>query len=91
VSVSFPSARDGWAAAAHGARAVVYRTTDGGRHWELTGRTFPGQPGIDPAPVIAAIDATHAWLLIPGGQLYASVNGGATWQRIDTAAIATGS
>lgn len=90
MSVSFPSAQDGWAAAAHGARTVVYRTTDGGRHWELTGRTLPGQAGTEVAPVIQAIDATRAWLLTPGGQLHATVNGGASWRRIDTAAIAAG-
>jgi photosystem II stability/assembly factor-like uncharacterized protein len=95
VSVSFPSAQDGWAAAAHGAhgaRTVVYRTTDGGRHWELTGAALPGsQAGTEVAPVIQATDATRAWLLTPGGQLYATVNGGETWRRIDTAAIAAGS
>jgi photosystem II stability/assembly factor-like uncharacterized protein len=98
VSVSFPSAQDGWAAAAHGAhgahgaRTVVYRTTDGGRHWELTGAALPGsQAGTEVAPVIQATDATHAWLLTPGGQLYATVNSGETWRRINTAAIAAGS
>jgi photosystem II stability/assembly factor-like uncharacterized protein len=90
VSVSFPTAHDGWAAAAHGTRTVVYRTTDGGRHWEPARRTLPGQAGTELAPVIQAIDATDAWLLTPGRQLYATVNGGATWRRIDTAAIAAG-
>jgi photosystem II stability/assembly factor-like uncharacterized protein len=91
VSVSFPSAQDGWAAAAHGTRTVTYRTTDGGRHWELTGRTLSGQAGIHVSPVIQAIDSTDAWLLTSGGQLCATVNGGTTWRRIDTAAIAAGS
>ena len=91
VSVSFPSAQDGWAAAAQGASTVAYRTTDGGRHWELTGSALPGQADIEVSPVIQAIDATHAWLLTPGGQLYATVNGGATWRRIYAAAIAAGS
>ena len=91
VSVSFPSAQDGWAAAAHGKRMVAYRTTDGGRHWELTGSALPGQAGAELSPVIQAIDATRAWLLTPDGQLYATGNGGATWRRTDTAAIAAGS
>jgi photosystem II stability/assembly factor-like uncharacterized protein len=91
VSVSFPSAQDGWAAVAHGSRTVAYRTTDGGRHWEQTGAALSGQAGTEPSPVIQAIDATRAWLLTPGGQLYATVNRGATWRRIDTAAIAAGS
>ena len=91
VSVSFPSAQDGWAAAAHGTATVVYRTTDGGRHWEPASRTLPGQAGADPSPAIQAIDSTRAWLLPSGGQPYATVNGGATWRRIDPAAIAAGS
>ena len=88
VSVSFPTAQDGWAAAAHDGRTVTYRTTDGGRHWELTRRTLPGQPGTTTSPVIQATNATRAWLLTPGDQLYTTVNGGATWRRIDPAAVA---
>ena len=91
VSVSFTTAQDGWAAAAHDGRTVTYRTTDGGRHWELGPRTLPGQSGTQISPVIQATDATHAWLLTPGDQLYSTVNGGAAWRRIDPAAIATGS
>jgi photosystem II stability/assembly factor-like uncharacterized protein len=91
VSVSFPSAQDGWAAAGYGARTVAYRTTDGGHHWEPTVGSLPGEADTQLSPVISAIDATHAWLLTPGGQLYATVNGGTTWRRIDTAAIAAGS
>lgn len=91
VSVSFATAQDGWAAAAHGGRTVVYRTRDGGRHWELARRTLPGQAGTETSPVIQATDATHAWLQTPGDQLYTTVNGGATWRRIGPAAIAAGS
>ena len=91
VSVSFATAQDGWAAAAHGGRTVVYRTTDGGRRWELARRTLPGQAGTETSPVVQATDAAHAWLLTSGDQLYTTVNGGATWRRIDPAAIAAGS
>jgi photosystem II stability/assembly factor-like uncharacterized protein len=91
VSVGFSTAQDGWAAAAHGGRTVAYRTTDGGRHWELTGRTLPGPAGTETSPVVQATDSTHAWLLTPGDQLYTTVNGGATWRRIDGTAIAAGS
>ena len=38
VSVSFATAQDGWAAAAHGGRTVVYRTMDGGRTGSLAAR-----------------------------------------------------
>ncbi len=89
VSVSFPTAQDGWASAAHGGRTVVYRTTDGGRHWEPTPPHRCRRPGFytETSPVIQATDATHAWLLTPGDQLYTTVNGGATWRRIDPAAV----
>jgi photosystem II stability/assembly factor-like uncharacterized protein len=91
VSVSFPTAQDGWAAAAHGGRTVAYRTTDGGRHWELARGTLPGQSGTSLAPDIQATDANRAWLQTPGDQLYTTVDGGATWRRIDGTAIAAGS
>jgi hypothetical protein len=74
----------------HGTR----RNIDGGRAWQRSGipaPAGPGQAGAELSPVIQAIDATRAWPLTPGGQLYATVNGGATWRRIDTAAIAAGS
>jgi photosystem II stability/assembly factor-like uncharacterized protein len=52
---------------------------------------LPGQAGTETSPVIQATDATHAWLQNPGDQLYSTVDGGATWRRIDSAAIAAGS
>lgn len=92
VSVSFPSLQVGWATAVRAARTVVYRTTDGGRRWEKIGSSWPVPPDTDVSPVIQGIDATHAWLLPAGSaRVYATVNGGTTWRRIDTAAIAAGS
>jgi photosystem II stability/assembly factor-like uncharacterized protein len=91
VPVSFPSSQVGWAAPVRAARMAIYRTTDGGRRWEKTAGNSPFPAGGGGLPVIQGIDATHAWLLTPGDQLYATVNGGATWRRIDTAAIAAGS
>ncbi len=92
VSVSFPSAQVGWATAVRGTRTVVYRTTDGGRHWARLAGSWPVPAGSQQPPAIQATDATHAWLQIAGGsRVYATVDGGATWRRIDTAAIAAGS
>jgi photosystem II stability/assembly factor-like uncharacterized protein len=92
VSVSFPSLLAGWATAVRAARTVIYRTTDGGRRWEEISSSWKVPPDTDVPPVIQGIDATHAWLLTPGSaRVYATVNGGTTWRRIDTAAIAAGS
>ncbi len=91
VSASFPSRTVAWAAAAHGRRTVVYRTTDQGRHW--TAITVPGTTPADTcqAPQLQALDATHAWLLTRGsGRIYATSDGGKIWRRIDTAALAAG-
>ena len=90
-STSFPSRTVAWAAAAHGRRTVVYRTTDQGRHW--TAIKVPGTTPADTcqAPQLQALDATHAWLLDRGsGRIYATSDGGNIWRRIDTAALAAG-
>jgi len=93
VSVSFPTLQDGWAAAVRAGRTVVYRTTDGGRHWAQIASSWPFGGGGP--PIVQGIDATRAWLTTGpyagGTQAYATVNGGATWRRIDTAATAAGS
>ena len=92
VSVSFPTPQAAWATAVHAARTVVYRTTDGGRHWEKITSSWPVPPDTGTLPVIQATDAAHAWLLTAGStRVYATADGGATWRRIDTAATAAGS
>jgi photosystem II stability/assembly factor-like uncharacterized protein len=91
VPVSLPAPQAGWATAVHAARTVVYRTTDGGRHWEKITSSWPVPPGTGTLPVIQATDATHAWLLTAGSmRIYATADGGATWRRIDTAATTAG-
>jgi len=92
LSVSFPTPQDGWAAAVRAGRTLVYRTTDGERHWARIATSWPFGGGGP--PIVQSIDATCAWLLTGltagGTQAYATVNG-ATWRRIDTAATAAGS
>jgi photosystem II stability/assembly factor-like uncharacterized protein len=91
MSVSFPARQAGWAAAVRAAHTVVYRTIDGGGHWQRLAVSWPVPPGTCWEPVIQAVSATHAWLLTGSGQLYATVNGGAAWQRIGPAALAAAS
>ena len=89
LSVSFPAPQSGWATAVLAGRTVVYRTTDGGRHWAKAGISWPVPANACEPPVIQATDARHAWLLTAGSShIYATTNGGAAWYRIDTAAIA---
>ncbi len=91
VSASLPSRTVAWAAAAHGRRTVVYRTTDQGRHW--TAIKIPGTTPADTCqgPQLQALNVTHAWLLTRGsGRIYATSDGGTIWRRIDTAALAAG-
>ena len=92
VSVSFPSPHDGWATAARTGRTVIYRTTDGGRHWAKIASSWPVPPDTGTQPVIQSTDTAHAWLLTAGNrQFYATASAGTTWRRIDPAAIAAGS
>ena len=66
MSVSFPTPQAAWATAVDAARTVVYRTTDGGRHWEKITSSWPVPPDTGTLPVIQATDAAHAWLLTAG-------------------------
>jgi photosystem II stability/assembly factor-like uncharacterized protein len=62
----------------------VYRTIDGGRHWDLL--SFPPNPRIDN---VAFSDPIHGWLLAASISasnrvlnLYSTDDGGNSWQRL---------
>ena len=61
---------------------VVYRTIDGGAHWQLV--VLPGATGA----VASFSDPTHGWVLVPASftdhtiNLYGTTDGGSTWQRL---------
>jgi photosystem II stability/assembly factor-like uncharacterized protein len=92
MSTSFPSVGAGWAAAFRSGRAVVYRTSGGGRRWvRLASLTAEPRESNCFGPQILAASAADAWLVIPrdGGDLiYATTDGGRAWHRIDQAAAA---
>jgi photosystem II stability/assembly factor-like uncharacterized protein len=88
VSVSLPAAQAGWIATVQGGRTVVYRSIDGGLEWTRLATSWPVPPDSCEAPVIQATDALHAWVFTTGSaRIYATASGGATWSRIDPAAV----
>jgi hypothetical protein len=66
-------------------RVLVSRTTDGGATWQSV--SIPGDWG-GTQPVLAFPDQQHGFLLLsglrggPGSTVFATANGGATWQRV---------
>lgn len=87
VSTSFPRRDVGWAAAigAHG--VIVFRTTDRGERWARL--PLPALPKLASRypPVIQAAGPTRAWLTVDGTttegrSVYATSDGGSTWQRL---------
>ena len=65
-----------------GLNDLVYRTTDGGAHWRSV--VLPGPGGA----VISFSDPSHGWVLVSASptdqtvNLYATIDGGSTWQRL---------
>lgn len=87
----FPDENQGWVAGLVGEELVVVRTQDGGRSWRAS--RLPGERGEGEAiPLQAHLEAVDARtvflaLKLPSGssfsrgQLYASADGGASWER----------
>lgn len=80
----FPLESDGFPFSANG-DCAVYRTTDGGKHWEGVGRGLPHTHSY----VTVLRDAFHASTIPPyplvfgtrAGDLFASADGGENWRR----------
>jgi photosystem II stability/assembly factor-like uncharacterized protein len=100
ASCAGPIASDlshGWAAAVQAHQVLVFRERNQGRSW-ITLRTHvqtpPGSCGPDQ---ITAPGPRQGWLVVPGPvangagttRIYASADGGKTWQRIDQEALRT--
>ncbi len=89
VSMSFVSARDGyawgpaWWPTAAGAPGVLARTSDGGHSWTTV--ATPAQPRVGApgsADHVLFADARHGYLY--GSALYRTSDGGTHWQRVPT-------
>jgi photosystem II stability/assembly factor-like uncharacterized protein len=86
-SVSWPSAAEGWVLGAvpcaGGACTAVAHTTDGGASWSLTGAPAAplapsGEHGV--TSIRFAADGLHGWAY--GPDLYATSDGGTSWQPV---------
>lgn len=74
--VQFLDANDGWAAETDftGGQGVLLHTTDGGASWTQT-RGFGGS-----LAALHFVDDQHGW--VAGNGVYATSDGGQTWQRV---------
>lgn len=69
--VTFATASEGWAVV-HGG---LYRTVDGGKTWALV----KSSPGFTAWMALTFVSAHDGWALTTSGQLWDTVNAGATW------------
>jgi photosystem II stability/assembly factor-like uncharacterized protein len=60
-----------------GTEAVVLRTTDGGDIWASVTSNLPA---VD-LYCLDAVDADHAWVGTATGQIYATTDGGSSWEQ----------
>lgn len=64
-------------AGGHEQGATLYRSTDGGENWDKVGDTIPASCEWSSFPVV--LDSDH-WLLGCRSSIYATSDGGATWE-----------
>ena len=84
-SVSFVSAKEGWAGGAYDwdAQSALMHTTDGGATWQFV----PTGNDVWEYDItkVQFLDAQHGWILQDyAGQMARTTDGGATWQVLDT-------
>jgi len=82
-AMSFPDAENGWII---GDEKTLMHTTDGGRHWQTA--HFDVSPGPFPSfmyqlKLIDFVTAECGWAYA-GGYLYQTVDGGATWEKVES-------
>jgi photosystem II stability/assembly factor-like uncharacterized protein len=86
-SVSFCDPLNGWVAGEYG---YIYRTSDGGRTWEHQAGSFAFSEeafelvGENTLFDIYAVDPQRAWAVGIDGHITRTIDGGATWEKIET-------
>ncbi|MBT8343016.1 MAG: hypothetical protein HKP58_02080 [Desulfatitalea sp.] len=91
-SISFCDELNGWAVGEYG---YIYRTQDGGTTWEKQAGYFgfsknSGTVVGDPFLFdVAAIDPQTAWAVGIDGQVIRTINGGASWVKVNAGASMT--
>ena len=70
----------------------LFKSTDGGQHWQWTGRIFRGYPGSITAVAVAPDFATSGHVIAGSGWggVFVSRDGGTNWTEDSTVAAATG-
>jgi photosystem II stability/assembly factor-like uncharacterized protein len=62
---------------------LMYLTNNGGQSWTAASAT----PASFQATTVYVVDAQHAWAVDSRGLLYATANGGSTWQQLLTSSL----
>ena len=80
---SFPDPQRGWIVGAH---ATILLTVDGGATWNEAVSTVRARRasarGLPPRlNAVAFVDAERGWMVGTGGCIFATTNGGRTWQQ----------
>ena len=60
---------------------LLYRTGDGGKHWQGTETIAARPPHVVPSPTLASLGAGRIWMLI-SHRLYITTNQGSSWRII---------
>jgi photosystem II stability/assembly factor-like uncharacterized protein len=89
VTYSFTSPTEGWAldilpnTAPTAGQFVIFRTVDGGKHWQRT-FTSDGEFFNYGAMPVQTVDAAHSFILVRGAtdRLYRTADGGAHWDVV---------
>jgi len=85
-SISFCDPLNGWAAGEYG---YIYHTSDGGRTWEHQAGSFAFSEeafelvGENTLFDLHAVDPKRAWAVGIDGQITKTLDGGATWEKVE--------
>jgi photosystem II stability/assembly factor-like uncharacterized protein len=89
ADLSFVSASEGFGLGVPGDAAAIVHSTDGGKIWSLVA-DLPEAAlvlGSGPAyPLLSFVDRMHGWAAGANGHLFATVDGGVEWSKLEAPA-----